>query len=250
MTTPELTTNRLAISLTREQRQMLLEALFERQMNRIRPLDDPHGFAKWAVLTDQELVSQLLEWEQDGDDEIAKALAMAGLSEREVQIRFLCVNGREGADPQGLVVGVSVAQLRRWAVDHFTVRSMEGFGSLHMDLPIPPGRFALGYTDGALQCTPAGGTRVLSASAVLTNGTDMEPHISFEVARSWPGDYDQVFRTVQLPLAMLEKLAGGTVGFGERVNALIDEHPPELHWQWHEIGEDEQDVELERRPRG
>jgi hypothetical protein len=215
------------LQLTTAQRQLLLAAFYRRQ---VRPSTGPEIMARIAVMSDAELMDQLLDWEASGDNEVAKALAQAGLSERPVQVITPCLRAERviESDPVAITVQVTVAELHRWQLGHFCVRAMEGFGSLRMELPIPPGAFALGYAQPLGDDAP-----VLSASAILTNSDTLEPMIAFEVIRAWPGRLDQSFVTAPVPLAQLRDAIAHEVGQSETLSGLPEQEANPV-WVWHE----------------
>jgi hypothetical protein len=194
----------------------MIEALFRRHLNSSPRGLNPAQLAAAAVLSDESLLDLLLQYESDGDSEIAKLLAQFGLSEVPVHLEVAAIRP-EGAvgSPDAIGVGISVSQLRRYEMDHFMVRDMAEFGSLRLDLAA--GSFSVGFFSGE-DIAHAG--VLLNGSAVITTGPDGEALVAFEVERAIPEQLDAVYRSVPIELNKLSGELSRAVGAGEVVSLV------------------------------
>lgn len=200
------------VTFSTEQRSALIEAMYRRALQSGDPaVMDPIRMARIAMLTDPELLAQLLQYEADGDDEVASALAWAGLSERPVTLELLARAQHDEAAAVAIAVRLSADRLRRYEVDHFTVRDLTDFASLALEL-------------AAGECTFSGPAtselRPLSAVAILTNGPGQEPLIAFQLEAARPGRLDAVFRTEPMPLSVLRDELPEAIGGAETLSFL------------------------------
>ncbi|MEJ8837646.1 hypothetical protein [Ramlibacter sp. AN1133] len=198
--------------LSTEERQALMEALYQRFINSGSPgALKPALLAKAAVMSDEELLQRMLQYEADGDTEIAAVLARFGLSELPIDLRLDVEGAARLVDPHLLRVQVSVSELRRFELDHFSVRDMVNFGSLRIELPQSVS--ALGYV-----AQDAGWPVPMRTYAVLTNGIQMEPLIAFEIECGRPGALDVAYRTPQMRLAALRTQVAQGVGSADTLS--------------------------------
>lgn len=205
---PNISNVNTSMPLPIEHRQAMIEALYRRLMDRADgAFLDPARVARMAVMSDEDVLGTLLECEADGDLEVAKVLAQLGYSEVPVMMDLPVVRAAGTVDsPDLLRVGLSVSQLRQLEVDHFTVRDLNEFGSLRLDLPA--GSYQVGYSCG--EDSPGAGD-VLHGSAVLTTAPSGEPMLALEVERAVSNQLDSVFRSRSLPLATIREMVANAV---------------------------------------
>lgn len=202
--------------LPAEAREAMLAALFARHANNgAELLLDARKVAHISMVSDRALLTELLVYEADGDEQVAAVLARLGFSEVPVAVNIPLDKPLEARSHAiALAVAVTAAMLNRFEMDHFAVRDNEMFGSLQLNLPLG---YGLAWPQARVQ-EMAMSEWLLGGRAVITSSPEGEPVVRFEIDQSRPGDYDLLHRSLPIALADLRRNVAEAVAAGaERI---------------------------------